>query len=104
MTKFNLIDDTDYKKNTEDKISNLTKQTAQYRDELVDIKVELTNMKNNVGSSQQVAPQQVSAQAASSQKSDVAKPYNERQGDVTSDDVRMEDFFSNAHGRMEKKN
>ena len=31
------------------------------------------------------------------------KPYNERQGDMKPEDVQIEDFFSNAHGRMEKK-
>ncbi len=42
--------------------------------------------------------------SSASQPEKKKEEYNPRQGNVTSSDVKIEDFFSNANGRMDKLN
>lgn len=87
----------DYKDETSKKIVEVSEQIAQFREELLEVRAEIQKSKQ-AQSVERVETVKEAPQVET--KEDSSHP---KQGEFTSKDVEVENIFSNAHGRLNKR-
>tara|TARA_Y100000034_G_C6748295_1_gene332449 strand:- start:181 stop:708 length:528 start_codon:yes stop_codon:yes gene_type:complete len=95
----------DYKNENEQTIRNLNQNLLVLRNELSQLKPNEPSLKEQYEKEEEQTKLEETPKEESKteeSKEENKEKYNERQGEFTSDDVQIEDIFSNAHGKMMK--